>query len=156
RQLSPLRLAVATLLRLALLLALTLALAGLTRKEAVDDLGVVFVIDRSASVGEGGARRAGDFVRAALASQGEDDVAGVVVFGADALVETQAREELVFDGVESGPVPHQTDISGGLRLATALLPADRARRIVLLSDGEETRGDAATQVLLTAGDDLEI
>jgi len=150
------RMVLATALRVAGVVALVLALAGLTRNEPVDALGVVYAIDASASVGTAGQRQALQFVQASLKHQGSKDVAGVVAFGADALVEQQPREHLALDGLETAPVPHQTDLAGGLRLASALLPGDRARRIVLLSDGEQTRGDAAQQVLATAGGDLQV
>ncbi|MBW2254228.1 MAG: VWA domain-containing protein [Deltaproteobacteria bacterium] len=156
REIGRRRRIVATGLRLLLLLLLVLSLAGLTRQEPVDALGVVFVVDRSASVGPQGQAQALEYVHASLQHQGRDDIAGVVVFGADALVEVEPRDALELPGIESVPVPHQTDIAGGLRLASALLSGDLSRRVVVLSDGEETRGDASAQVLLTAGDDLEV
>ncbi|MCA9569243.1 MAG: VWA domain-containing protein, partial [Myxococcales bacterium] len=143
-------------LRLALLATLVLAVSGLTFLQAVDALGVVFVVDRSASVGGSGQAQAKAFIEAALEHQAPDDRAGIVVFGADAVVEAEPTAQLGFHGVEAVPSPHQTDIAGGLRLATALLPSDRARRLVVLTDGEQTRGDAAAQALLTAGDDLTL
>lgn len=143
-------------LRLSLLLAIVMALAGFTWLQAVDALGVVFVLDRSASVGGKGQAAAMEFVQKALEGQGDDDRTGIVVFGASGQVEAEPQAGLEFHGVEAVPSPHQTDIASGLRLATALLPSDRTRRIVLLTDGEQTRGDAASQALLAAGDDLEL
>ncbi|MCB9677372.1 MAG: VWA domain-containing protein [Alphaproteobacteria bacterium] len=143
-------------LRLALLVTIVFAIAGFTWQQAIDALGVVFVVDRSASVGGSGQAQAAQFIEAALEHQTREDRAGIVVFGADGMVEVEPKEGLEFHGIEASPSPHQTDISSGLRLGTALLPSDRARRIVLLTDGEQTRGDAAAQALLTAGDDLEL
>jgi hypothetical protein len=139
-----------------LLLLLLLAMAGLTRNKPVDALAVMFVVDQSASIDIAGQRQALEFMRDSLKHREDDDLVGVVVFGADALVEMEPREEVDLQGLESAPSPHQTDIAAGVRLASALLPADRARRIIVLTDGEETRGDVGTQALLTAGDDLEI
>jgi len=156
RKISPRRRRVAFGVRALLLIGVVLAICELTWNRPVDDLAVVFVMDRSASVGAPGHQQALDFVGAALENQGRKDRAGLVVFGADALVEKEPQEGLVVHGVESTPSPHQTDIASALRLGTALLPADRTRRIVLLTDGEQTRGDAAAQALLTAGDDLMI
>lgn len=150
------RLAMALAVRLGVLLLLVLAVAGLTLEEEVDDLAVIFAIDASASVGGGGTSAAVDFVREALQHQGPADVAGVVVFGAEASLDAAPQEQLDFQGLEAVVSPHQSDLAGGLRLASAVLPANRARRVVLLSDGEETRGDVAHQVLLTAGDQLEV
>jgi secreted protein with Ig-like and vWFA domain len=124
-----------------LLLLLLLAMAGLTRNKPVDALAVMFVVDQSASIDIAGQRQALEFMRDSLKHREDDDLVGVVVFGADALVEMEPREEVDLQGLESAPSPHQTDIAAGVRLASALLPADRARRIIVLTDGEETRGD---------------
>lgn len=133
-----------------------LAVAGATWRTEVDDLAVVFVLDRSASLGPAGRDEAVAWVRESLAAQGDHDLAGVVVVGNDALVEAEPREALGFAGVESDPDPNQSDLAAGIRLATALLPGDRTRRIVVLSDGEQTRGDAARQALVAAGEDLDL
>jgi len=156
RRLSRTRWAVMLALRLALVIAGVFAVAELTLRRSVDDLAVVFVLDRSASVGAAARQRGIDFVRAALEDQGPNDQAGVVVFGAEAMVEQELRDHLVFHEVESAPSPHQSDLAAGLRLGTALLPADRTRRVVVLTDGAQTRGDVGAQALLTATDDLRI
>lgn len=156
RKLSTGRKVFALAVRLLVLLVLVLAVAGITWEEDVNRLAVVFAIDRSASIGPEGEKKAEAYIQKALLSQEPGDVAGVVVFGADSALDAAPREKLEFHGVESIVSPHQSDLAAGLRLASAVLPADRARRIVLLSDGEETRGDAVTQVTLTAGNDLEV
>lgn len=156
RKLATWRWVLAGAARLALLLAILLALAGLSMRIPVDSLGVVFVVDGSASVGTEGQEKALDFVREALEHQGPDDVAGVVIFGGSAMVEAAPRPDLDLARLESSPSPHHSDLASGIRLASAILPADHTRRIVVISDGEQTRGDAASQVLLTAGEDLQI
>jgi Mg-chelatase subunit ChlD len=141
----------------ALLVALVaLILAEPTLRRPVDDLAVVFVVDGSASVGAEGQGRALSFVREALTHQRPGDRSAVVVFGAEAMVEAQLQAELQVDAFESRPNPQHSDLAAGLRLGTALLPGDRTRRLVLLTDGEQTRGDAAGQTVLAAGDDLEL
>lgn len=142
--------------RAVVLLSVLLALAGLSWRQAVDALGVVFVVDVSGSVNAEEEQRALDFVRDALSHQGPEDKVGVVVFGGSAMVEASPREDLRLARFESRPSPHHSDLAAGVRLASAILPADRSRRIVVLSDGEQTRGDANAQVLLTAGEDLQI
>lgn len=156
RKLSWLRWTLSGLARGLVLLAIVLALAGLSIRVPVDTLGVVFVVDSSASLGPEGEDRALEFISEALEHQGPEDQSGVVVFGATAMVEAAPRADLNLARLESRPSPHHSDVASGIRLASAILPADRARRIIVLSDGEQTRGDAAAQVLLTAGDDLQI
>jgi Mg-chelatase subunit ChlD len=156
RKLARSRRLLAIAARTSLWSAIVLAVSGITWRRAVDDLAVVFVLDRSASVGPAGRDAAVAWVREALQNQRDHDLAGVVAVGGDALVEAEPREQLDLAGVESDPDPNQSDLGAGIRLATALLPADRTRRIVVLTDGEQTRGDAARQALSAAGDDLSI
>ncbi len=156
RRVSRRRLVLSSIVRLVFLLGLIAAVSGLNHGKFVDDLGVVFVLDRSASVSEGGRKTSLQFVQDAMNHMEEGDRTGVVVFGADAYIEREMAEDREFHGVETDPGIHQSDISAGIRLAQAALPADTAHRIVLLSDGEETRGDASAQVMLAGGDDLEL
>jgi uncharacterized membrane protein len=156
RRIPQTRKIVALGLRLALFLSVVLALCELTLRRPVDELAVVFVMDRSASVGSDGEQSADAFVTASLAHAGKGDVSGMVVFGADALVEAEPRSAWSFHGVESRPNPHQSDLSAGLRLGTALLPADRTRRVVLLSDGEQTIGSAGAQAMQVAEDGMQV
>lgn len=142
-----------TVVRSVLVVAITLALAELTWRRPVDDLAVTFVVDRSASVG-GGDDKALAFVQASLSDMTDGDRAGVVVFGAEAAVDRGMGAQLAVPTFEARPNPNQTDIAAGLRLGTALLPADRTRRLVLLTDGEATRGDATTQAMVA--DDVEL
>ncbi|MFK7928991.1 MAG: VWA domain-containing protein [Myxococcota bacterium] len=156
RKLGWIRWTLAGIARTGVLLAIVLSLAGLSVRLPVDTLGVVFVVDRSASLGPEGEDKAMEFIEEALKHQAPEDESGVVVFGATAMVEAAPRSDLAVNRLEARPSPHHSDLASGIRLASAILPADRARRIIILSDGEQTRGDAAAQVLLTAGDDLQI
>ena len=54
RRVSRRRLVLSSIIRLLFLLGLIAAVSGLNHGKFVDDLGVVFVMDRSASVSEGG------------------------------------------------------------------------------------------------------
>jgi uncharacterized membrane protein len=143
-------------LRTAAWALVSLALAEPELRREVDDLAVVFVVDASASVGPAGEAAALRYVQGALTHQGAHDVTGVVRFGADAMVERGLAESLDLQGFEARPSPHQSDVAAGLRLGAALLPGDRTRRLVLLTDGEQTRGDAASQALLAADQELEL
>jgi uncharacterized membrane protein len=141
--------------RIAVLLAITLAAAGLNIKRPADRLGVVFVLDRSASLAEDARAQALDFVQAQGAGMRDGDRAAVVVVGDGAMVEQEPKGELAVPTIESQVSPHQTDLAAGVRLAEALMPSDFTRRIVVLSDGAETRGDALAQVA-GADEDVEL
>lgn len=133
-------------LRCAVVALLVLALAGLQAVDQTDDQTVAFVLDASSSVPREAQRRGFEFVRDACQSMraGKDRVAYIVFAGAPS-VEQPSGPALAVDRVGSAPRPDGTDIAAGLRIATAILPPDTARRLVLLSDGNENAGDAVLE-----------
>ena len=145
----------AALSRLLLVLAIALAAAGVHLNLPAKNLGVVFVLDRSASLAEAARAKSVAFVREATAAMRQGDSAAVVVVGDGAVIESEPTDGLDLVNVESRISPHQTDLASGLRLAEALMPSEYTRRIVLLSDGEETRGDAVAQAA-SAAEDVEL
>lgn len=50
----------------------------------------------------------------------------------------------------------ETDVEGGLKAAVASFPPEAARRVILLTDGNETRGDAASFVREMAESGVEV
>ena len=148
-----------------LLCCLIFALAGMQAVRTSEKLAVVFLVDASDSI-DGVARSAAlDWVRNALAdmrsngAEGPDgaDEAAVVVFGRDAQVAralSSARDLAAPDvQIRRGG----TDVEGALRLGLSLLPEGAGRRIILLSDGRQTTGDAASaaRLLRTANAQLD-
>src|SRR6185369_15287627 len=131
---------VALVVRGVVLAALVLALAGFRLVLPVDRLATVFVVDLSDSVGTAGREDALTWLRDSLKVMPEGDVAGIVGFGKAALVERLPQEVREIDRIATTPVRSATDIGAALRLASALFPDDAQKRIVLLSDGNDTTG----------------
>ncbi len=142
--------------RVLLLSALVGALAGLQLVLPVDRLAVVFVVDLSDSVGTAGREEALAYVRESLSTKKGEDVAGIVAFGGDALVERLPSELAEIDRIASTPVRSATDVGAALRLATALFPDDAQKRIVLLSDGNDTTGSGQTEASLAAARGIQV
>src|SRR3990172_11495374 len=92
RRIGTVRRRVALALRTALLAALVFALAGFQLVLPVDRLATVFVVDLSDSVGNAGREDALAFLRETLAEKPDGDVAGIVAFGREALVERLPSE----------------------------------------------------------------
>src|SRR5687768_3768017 len=147
---------VALVVRMVLLLALVLALAGFRLVLPVDRLGTVFVVDLSDSVGAAGREDALAYIRESLELMPEGDVAGIVGFGRAALVERLPAEVREIDRIASAPVRSASDIGGALRLASALFPDDAQKRIVLLSDGNDTTGQGQTEAALAAARGIQV
>src|SRR5262245_13868027 len=147
---------IALVIRSVLLASLVLGLAGLQVVLPVNRLATVFVVDLSDSIGNAGREDALAFVRSALEVMPDEDVAGIVAFGKEALVERLPSELAEIDRIASAPVRSATDIGAALRLATALFPDDAQKRIVLLSDGNDTTGTGQAEAALSAARGVRI
>jgi len=138
----------ALVLRCLIALLIVLSLAGAQSVHGGDELAVVFLVDVSDSVPEPERERALAFVEESLAAMAPDDRAALVLFGADALVERPMMGGGELGQVASVPRTQQTDMEGAIRLGMALFPAGAARRMVVLSDGRPTLGEAEQAVRL--------
>ncbi len=156
RRLGAGRRRLALAIRTVLLSALVLALAGFQLVLPVDRLATVFVVDLSNSVGNAGREDALAFLRETLAEKPDGDMAGIVAFGREALVERLPSELEEIDRIASTPIRSATDIGAALRLATALFPDDAQKRIVLLSDGNDTAGGGQAEAALASTQGVQI
>jgi uncharacterized membrane protein len=156
RRMGATRRRAALALRTILLSALVLALAGFQLVLPVDRLATVFVVDLSDSVGTDGREDALAFLRETLDVMPEGDQAGIVAFGKDALVERLPEELREIDSLRSTPLRAATDIGAALRLAAALFPDAAQKRIVLISDGNDTTGRGQREAALAASRGIQI
>jgi len=136
--------------RVLIIVLLAMALAGAQMVQPNDTLGVVFLVDGSDSISAEQAARAEAFVRDSIATMGNEDEAAVVIFGANALVERPMSGLAELAPITSVPETLHSNLADAIRLGMALFPADSARRIVIVSDGAETTGDAAEAAKLAA------
>src|SRR5207237_3835052 len=144
----PIRRALAILFRTTVIALIVLALAELQSVRRTDRLTTMFLIDASNSVPREHQKAALDYVTEASKKRRRDDLAGVVVFGREPRVEVPpAPSELNLLGIETTIDPENTDLGAAVKLALATFPEDTARRIVVLSDGNENRGNLLEQAL---------
>lgn len=133
-------------LRAAVVCLIVLALAEVRAARRADRLTTIFLIDASQSVPQELKRAALDYVAESSKKRRPEDLSGVIVFGKTPRVETPpGPTELNLLGVESTIDPENTDVAAALKLALATFPEDTARRIVVLSDGNENRGNLMEQ-----------
>src|SRR5688500_6892027 len=143
-------------LRTVIMGSLVLALAGFQLVWSVDRLTTVFVVDLSDSVGQAGRDSALAFVRDSLEERPEADRAAVVAFGGEALVERLPAALTDLDRFASVPATSATDIGGALRLASALFPDDTQKRIVLVTDGNDTTGRGQSEASLAGARGVQV
>src|SRR5690606_8252221 len=143
-------------LRVLIMLLLALSLAGSQLVRAADELAVVFLVDGSDSISPAQQEAAENYVREAIATMSVDEQAAVIVFGANALVERPMSGLADLAPLASVPQRLQTNLAEAMRLGMALFPAGSARRLVILSDGAATTGDALTAAQSSAAAGIEI
>ena len=146
-QISAWRRWIAFVLRVAIVLALVLAIAGLQWKKPLEGMNVFFLLDRSDSVPSGQQEAAKDLVNKFSAQKKVMDKAGVLVFGTDAGIESAPNSAVNLQKIQAIIGTERTDIAGAIRLGTAAFPETGQKRLVLFSDGNENIGDAYSALL---------
>ncbi|MFC7443219.1 VWA domain-containing protein [Laceyella putida] len=130
-------------LRGGLFLLLVLALAGVAWLFPVQHQAVVFVVDRSYSVAE--PEQAVQYITEALKKKKPDDQAAIISVGAQAMVEHALSDEISSPSLDAVINRQATDLASGLRIAGGLIPQEVPGRVVVLTDGLETKGKAAQE-----------
>lgn len=141
---------VALVLRTLVYAILVMAIAGFQMKRASDRLTVIYVIDMSLSIPKDQRDAMRQYVNQVVAryrAEHPRDRVGAVVFGRDAAMEIPPFDEdmRIPQTIETHFDPEYTNLEGALKLAEASFPEDAAKRIVILSDGNQNLGDALRQ-----------
>ena len=142
-------------LRVLVVGAVVLALAGLQWKKPQEGMNIYFLIDRSQSVPAQEQQVAHELLAATEKQQ--TDKAGLMVFGADAGIEmTLTPAALQTNTIQTVVGVDRTDIAGAIRLGTAAFPETGQKRLVLFSDGNENIGDAVQAVMAAKPLDVSV
>ena len=128
-----------------------------------DKLTVIYLLDQSSSIPQTKREYMLDYVYHSVAThrrKNKKDMAGVIIFGGNAKIEAAPFEgELPLIGrIESGHdlKTDATSFEAALKLAKASFPEDTARRIVVVSDGNENQGDGLSVAQSLAADRIGI
>jgi Mg-chelatase subunit ChlD len=147
-------------LRAAVITGITLALAEIHVVRTSDRLAVIYVLDRSLSISPDQTKAAIEFINASRRRDRDlqrGDLAGVIVFGRQAAVELPPiDDDLPLVELETPVDGESTDLAAALRLARACFPPNCAKRIVVLSDGNENLGSAVEEARSLASADVGI
>jgi uncharacterized membrane protein len=139
--------------------ACAFAVIGVELGRKLDRLTVIVAVDRSRSIDlvPGAESRIEQELQLAEQGMREGDRIGSLAFAAEAMVEAPLRER------RQPPAPQRallardgTDLGAAIRRGLSEVPPDSAARIVLLSDGVSTRGDALGEAALAAAAGVRI
>lgn len=119
-----------------------LALLGLSVKRMSGMNTTVFLVDISNS-NEQNLSAMEDYLDDALRKMPRKNQYGIVTFGKNSLVDQFLTGEDRFSHIMSLPDKTATNFEEALSRALAMIPADGAGRLVVLTDGKETKGNLA-------------
>ena len=142
-----------------LLGCIVLALAGVRWLWHGDALGVVFVVDDSASISPEARIAARRFIETSLQHRRRDDESGVLGFARKTVVwQPPAASNQLAARFPDTPAAERTatDIGGALAFAASVLPPDRSRRVVLLTDGNDTTDAGAETAARLGGSGVQV
>ena len=146
---------ISLIVRIVIVVLLILSVADVRYLETDDKLAVMFLADISDSISDDGLTKATDYVNEALKLQGGNQQAGLIAFSdkteiirallksgdtSDTELElTEIKKTWLETNEDAGDT---TNIAQAIETAWGIFPANANKRIVLITDGVETQGDA--------------
>jgi Ca-activated chloride channel homolog len=135
----------ASCLRVLLFSAAVFALADAQHVSKSYRTATMFLLDHSFSVPFEVKRDATTWINEQLSKVPKEDVAGVILFGREAMIELPPRQQPGQAALASVVGRTATDLGAAIRLALAVFPEGYQRRIVVVSDGNENLGHARAE-----------
>lgn len=141
--------------RIVLLALLVLALCNVAIPKRESGNTTVFLVDLSNSNAQNLSLIEKE-LSAALKKMPKNNRYGIVTFGKNSVVEQFLTDENHFTSIMSVPDKSATNYEEALSRALAMIPADGAGRVVILTDGKETRGTIAGAATALVSRDIEL
>ena len=154
----PIRRRISLVLRLTITTLLVAVLAEPRIQLPANDLAVAFLLDRSDSITPAMQQQQEQWLADALQHKAQQDQAAVISFGGEPVVDRALSSEP--DPPRLSPStnvsPSSTDIAAAIRAGLAVLPPSSARRLVLMTDGQENQEKADTAASLAAAAGVQL
>lgn len=133
-------------------LCVLLALFGIQIRRGSNKTATIFLVDLSNS-NEAHLEEMDAYLRDMVEQMPSGNVYGIVTFGKNALVEQFLSGDRRYGGLMTLPEKTATDFEEAVSRALMLIPGDCGGRVVVLTDGKETRGDLrqTAQALTASG-----
>jgi Ca-activated chloride channel homolog len=150
--------AASMVLRVACMVTLVAMIAGLRVRGRLSarSIEVVALLDQSRSI----ARDQGEWmnrrVRELASAMDSRDRLAIIGFGRNARLEEALSDPRLIRRAPTAPDTGATDIAAALTAAQSLFAPDADKRVLLLSDGNQTRGDAMGEVPALVEDGVKI
>lgn len=128
----------AVVARMVVIVLVLAAAAGPYLVRSVSTRSVLFMVDRSESIGAGAIAAQEEFLADALDVEDPSIRAGVAVFANEVRLDRAVGPLRPFDGIRTEIDTSATDLTAALTAAGSLLPTEGSRRVVVLTDAVPT------------------
>lgn len=134
---------------------LVLSFANITVSIRGKNISTVFLLDVSESISS--FKSSGeDFINSALEIMPKGNKAGVILFGDNSKVDKIIDNKSAYKPLNSSPVSTATNIQSAVETAITLFEDGTSKRIVLITDGEENKGDILKSVPLINAENIDL
>jgi len=142
--------------RILLILVLTLALCNPLILRELDRVNLFFLVDGSDSIRTDLKSKIISYLQNIAGRMTSEDQAGLILFGENPSLETDLGSGFTLDTYRSQVNQSATNIRDALQMAIGRLPGEGDNRILILSDGNETIGQAEEMAILARSLGIEI
>ena len=141
--------------RILILILIILGIADITINLKGKNIETIFLLDVSDSMG--GFKDEGlKFIDNSLKEQPNHNKCGVILFGDNASVDKYMDASKNYEKVKSSPITIATNIEEAINSSFSLFDKRSSKRIVLITDGEENKGDMLKTVNLLKKENVDL
>ena len=141
--------------RIIILMFIVIGISDITLNLKWENVSTVFLLDVSDSMS--GFKNEGiKFIDNALKEIPKNNKAGVVVFGDNASIDKFMDASKEYKQIKSAPMINSTNIEEAINSSLGLFEKGAAKRIVLISDGEENQGDVLKNIPVINKENIDL
>lgn len=141
--------------RIILLLLVILAMAGISVSRKQKKCETIFLVDLSDSM-SGNMEEMEQYLQKTIQAMPEKNLCGVVAFGKDTAVEQFLSEDKIFSSFTVDMVASATNIEKAVQNASSMFDEGVAKRLVLITDGNENEGSMNLAASAIKGGGVEL
>lgn len=134
---------------------LILSIVGLTIPKQSNQVTTIFVVDMSMSNQEN-LKEIEKYMFDMISEMPKNNRYGIVTFGRDAQIEQFLTERRMTSELMTVTDGTATNLEEAVYRALAMIPAEASGRIILLTDGRETKGDVTNTASAIVSNDIEL
>ena len=141
--------------RILVIIFIVCAMADITLSIKGKNISTIFILDVSDSMSNF-KEKGIEFIDKALEEMPKNNKAGVVVFGDNASIDKVMDNKKEYSGIKSAPLKSATNIEEAINTSFSLFDKNASKRIVLITDGEENKGDLLNSVVLLNKENIDL